>query len=868
MLPAAGFAAAVQSTPLNHGWEFRQATDLNHGTAHDKWYPATVPGDIPLDLIDNKLISDPQYRVDGNNPKWITEANWEYRTTIQANAALLNRNHLELVFHGIDTCAQVFLNGNLLLSPGNMFRTYRVDAKPYLKTGSNELLVRINAPMTCAEANAAKDLWQKQIKVKVKQYLRKAAVNWNTVGLWRPVTLEAWDDARIADLYIEQPDITPQAAHLLARVEVDSSAETPATVNVEYSLNGKKTTVRQALNLHPGVNVAQLPVNIAHPELWYPAGYGAQPLYQFTASVSIHGAVQDTSKVRTGLRSVELRQQPDQWGRSFEFVVNGIPIFIKGADITPISKFFNDATPQRIRSTLQSVKDANMNMVRVWGGGIYKPNQFFETADELGIMVWEDFMFYNPWFPGNYEFKQDVRAEVIDQLKRLRNHPSLVLWCGNNEEENNYLMDSIRNNATGTLVDPMGRLQMWTDYLTVFSGLIPTLVARYDSTVPYWPSSPSGDYGETKDKNYWILEEGDDVGGNQEFGDTHDYTIGASTPYGMPRLPFSVELDRHYRFVSEYGFVAFPGLQTVKTYTTADQRKKMFSSFVDGTGRWNQTIHDYMWQYYGMPKNLADMIYGSQLLQAEFVKMYAEHLRRDRPRSMGSLYWDLNNDFARATPAYGSLDYDGRWKALHYYARRFYAPILVSPRVKDGALFISVVSDKTKPVEATLRLRIMKFDGTVLKAQTEHLTIPPLSSTVDLKIPSQPYANPETIAAMDLTVDGKRVSSNLAYFVPVNEIHLPTPKIESHWTQTGGKFELRLTSNVLARTVDVSFGDTDAKVSDNFFDLLPNEPVTITIESKADLSQLEKNLKLISVADAFQPDSVWKASTENTPAAK
>ena len=260
--------------------------------------------------------------------------------------------------------------------------------------------------------------------------------------------------------------------------------------------------------------------------------------------------------MRTGLRSVELRQDADQWGRSFEFVVNGIPIFAKGADVVPLDKFPNATTVERTRAILQSVKDANMNMIRIWGGGYYETQEFYEICDELGIMVWQDFMFYNPWQPGNYPFKQDIAAEVTDQLKRLRNHPSMVLWCGNNEEENNFLQDSVN-------VTPMARLQMWTDYLTVFSGIIPTLVARYDPATPYWPSSPSGDYAETKDKNYWVLEDGDDVGGNEEFGDTHDYTIGTSMMI-MPRLPFSSEEDRHYRFVSEYGFESFPDMQTIE----------------------------------------------------------------------------------------------------------------------------------------------------------------------------------------------------------------------------------------------------------------------------------------------------------------
>src|SRR6185437_1250358 len=261
-------------------------------------------------------------------------------------------------------------------------------------------------------------------------------------------------------------------------------------------------------------------------------------------------------------------------------------------------------------------------------------------------------------------------------------------------------------------VTQMARLQMWTDYLTVFSGIIPTLVARYDPATPYWPSSPSGDYAETKEKNYWVLEDGDDVGGNEEFGDTHDYTIGSSIDI-MPRLPFSSEEDRHYRFVSEYGVESLPSLPTFDAFTPAQYRDRLAASIL-ATYKKENPFHDYMLQYYGEPKDFPSLIYGSQILQAEFTKLVAEHLRRDRLRTMGSLFWDLNDDHWHWASSMSSINYDGSWKALQYYARRFYSPLLVSSRVKDGALAVSVVSDKTAPVQANLRVRMMKFDGTVL----------------------------------------------------------------------------------------------------------------------------------------------------------
>ena len=295
---------------------------------------------------------------------------------------------------------------------------------------------------------------------------------------------------------------------------------------------------------------------------------------------------------------------------------------------------------------------------------------------------------------GNYSFKQNVAQEVEDQLKRLRNHPSIVLWCGNNEQENNFLQDSLH-------VSQIARLQMWQDYLTVFSGIIPTLVARYDPGAAYWPSSPSGNYEETKAMNYRVLEDGDDVGGNEEFGDTHDYSVWTSTNL-MPRVPFSSEEDRHYRFVSEYGFQSMPEMRTIDAFTLPEDRTSTSTPVMtvhqkDPAGY--ATMLDYIRQYYGQPRDFSSLVYASQVVQAEFIKVVAEHLRRDRPRTMGSIFWQLNDCWPVVSPS--SIDYYGRWKALQYYARRFYSPLLVSSRLKDGSLNVSVVSDETTPTTAS-----------------------------------------------------------------------------------------------------------------------------------------------------------------------
>ena len=861
-------AAGNQTIELNSGWKFRQVTQDTSAVAAN-WLPAQVPGDVHLDLLRNKLIPEPFYRDNEAKLQWIENKDWEYATSFPVAAELLQRRNLEMVFDGLDTCAQVYVNANLVLSSDNMFRTYRVNVKPYLKAGVNQVRVVFPSPIGCAEKIAAKDPWQPDTHTPVKDYIRKATYEYGwdwaprflTSGIWQPVKLEAWDQAHISDLSVRQLDVTAQTAHTLAQVEVTSSVETAATIHVSYALNGKPAISSQQAELHPGVNHIDLPITINHPALWYPAGYGSQPIYQFHADLSINGAVQDARDVKTGLRSVVLRREPDQWGRTFEFVVNGIPVFAKGANVVPFDSFPSRVTEAQMRQVLQSAKDANMNMVRVWGGGYYPSDTFYDLCDELGIMVWQDFMFGNPWMPGTYPFKQNVAQEVTDQLKRLRNHPSLVLLCGNNEQENNFMQDSNH-------VSHLARLQMWTDYLTVFSGIIPTLVAQYDPAIAYWPSSPSADYEETKNRNYWVLEAGDDVGGNEESGDTHDYSVGTSNRT-RPRVPFSTELDRHYRFVSEYGYQALPDMRTIESFTLPEDRTSVatpvMASHEKGGNGYN-TIHDYMVQYFGQPKNLASLVYGSQIVQAEFIKLVAEHLRGDRPRTMGSIYWQLNDCWPVVSSA--SVDYYGRWKALQYYARRFYAPLLVYPLVKDGTLHVQIVSDKTQPMNGTLRMRIMKFDGTVLNEKTEKVVIPPLSAQMYIQGPVENFVkldgiDPATVFVVtELTVDGKKVSTNLAYLVPMEKVQLPSAQIESRWTGANGSYDLHLSSKVLARSVQVSFGSDDAQLSDNYFDIFPGESVDIHVTSKQSLSQLQGDLKFMSVADAFTRTSVesplWK----------
>jgi len=878
-ISASAIPIQKQVVPLTSGWEFHQlltgpvvqsATPSSNDAS--QWHPAVVPGCVHLDLLRNKLIPDPFYRDNEAKLQWIENADWEYRTTIQATPALLAQKNIDLVFEGLDAYAKVYLNDKLVLTADNMFREWRGSVKSDLKPGANSLRVVFPSPIKAASEIAANDPWRERTHVEPKTYIRKAAYEYGwdwgprfvTSGIWRPARLEGWNTARISNVHLQQLDVSPSVAHLLAEVEVTAADSGNANVVVEYDLaTGKHSDASRTVQLQPGVNHVTLPIDIASPQLWYPAGYGAQPIYKFNVQLKMGKQVQDDSTARTGLRSVVLRREPDQWGRSFEFVINGIPVFGKGADVIPFDSFPTRVTTQQYRQVLQSAVDANMNMIRHWGGGYYETDEFYDLCDELGIMVWQDFMFGNDWQPGTYDWKLNVAAEAEHQLKRLRDHPSIVLWCGNNETEA-ALAWKDRDKLPADV-----RYQMWQDYLTTFSGILAAAVNRYAPETPYWPSSPSADYEQLSD--------------NYQSGDMHDWSVWHG------RVPFTDYEKHNPRFMTEYGFQSFPAMRTVETFTIPEDRINIFTPVMlahQKNTAGNAIIRDYMLRDYPQPKDFASFLYASQVLQAEGIKIGAEHLRRNRPRTMGSIYWQLNDCWPVAS--WSSLDYYGRWKALHYYARRFYAPILVSPHQEAGNVAVYIVSDKTSPTVATLRVRILSFDGAVLSDKSQPVQIAPLSSKVYLTLPMLDITNlpncdlGKVFAVTDLLVDNKLLSSNELFFVPKKDVQLPQAKIESTLTlgapplspavgdrvesnasTSGSIYILHLSAPVLARSVYVSFGNIDAKPADNFFDLLPGQAIDLPITSAASLDELRSNMRVISLTDAFAPHEAQVSAAAN-----
>jgi beta-mannosidase len=632
-------------------------------------------------------------------------------------------------------------------------------------------------------------------------------------------------------------------AKLTAEVEIESDKSTTATVIFQHfqgtELEGKASTDGSVTaTLDSGTNHVSFPIRITNPSLWFPVGYGPQSRYTFSVVVKAAKSTEASATLKTGLRSVELRRELDDIGKSFYFIVNGIPVFAKGADMIPFDSFPTRVTTETHRYILQSARDAHMNMVREWGGGLYEPDDFYDIADELGIMVWQEFMFGGDMIPGDPAFQDNVRHEAIDQVKRLRDHPSIVLWCGNNEVETGWLHWGDRQWFRDT--QPYGVSQrVWQDYMVMFADILKTVVHDYADPVPYTPSSPSAGFDFPPD--------------DDRYGDMHYWMVWHAL------APPTDYLKVKPRFMAEFGFQSFPEMRTIRTFAKPedlDIRSTVMQSHQKNHGG-NERILTYMLREYSEPKDFASFVYLSQVQQAEVIKLGSEHLRRSRPRTMGSLYWQLNDCWPVAS--WASIDYYGRWKALQYYARRFYDDVLVSPYEHDGKVEIYVVSDKLQPLSGKVHVRLMDFSGNVLSEKSQDVQIPAASSSIyltldenDLFADSSKTNRDRDFLVVDLEVGGKQVSRNEVFFDITHNLELTvSPKIEASVTKSADGYAITLKSPVLARSAYVSFGDLDAPLSDNYFDLLPGETVTVNVKSTSSLDQLQAAMKVISLTDAF-----------------
>jgi beta-mannosidase len=860
LMATAAHAASPTSLALDMGWEFRLVPNDVQAAQHAdavQWHSAQVPGSVHTDLLAAGLVPDPYVGAAEAGLQWIGLAQWEYRTTFDVDAATLRRAHTDLVFDGLDTFAHVELNGTKLLDADNAFRTWRVPVRARLRT-HNTLRIVFDSPIARLSpavqamphklaGNYPSPYGDEPKDAMTGNFVRKPGYHYGwdwgpryvTAGVWRGVKLESWEVLRVDDFNVRQRNLSDESARLDAELQVDSGRADALTLQIDVrDPDGNSVaSARQTAKLKAGTNQIVAPITIAHPRRWWPNGYGEQTLYTFSARLADAKGVQADLSWRTGLRSLELRRDQDASGQGFTFVVNGVPIFAKGANVIPFDAFparvpAARALDGRVRRVLESAVAANMNMLRSWGGGYYESDGFFDLADELGLMIWQDFMFGGGTPPAyDPQFRANALAEARDNVRRLRNHPSLVLWNGNNEEETAWKDWGIGKQLTKD--DPTFARKVWDGYVQLFGHDLREVVAQEGNGVPYWSSSPSNDLAAKAN--------------DSDNGDKHYWEV-----WGGPAKPAQAYLDETPRFMSEFGLQSWPSLRTIKTIARPEDLAigspvlRAHQKFMAGDG--DSRLMLYVAREYGAPRDFADFVYLSQLMQAEGIELAALHHRASRPRTMGSLYWQLNDVWPGAS--WSSIDFYGNWKPLQFHARRFFAPLALAAQRHDGKTRATLISDRMTPVAAQWRMTLLDFAGKHLREESHDVTLAPLGATdvadfVDAELLRG--ADPKrTAAAFELWVDGKRASRNVVYFDAAKNLALRDPQLRAELLRDGDDYRLTLAAKSVARGVWIDFGETDAELSDNALTLLPGESVTLRVHASGALDDLRRALKLRS----------------------
>ena len=822
-------AVELNVMDLTGQWQVRQP-------GGDRSFDARVPGCIHTDLMHNGVIEDPFYRENEVDVQWVSETAWIYERTFDVPASLIERQRVLLICDGLDTFATLTLNGKRLARTDNQFRTWQFDVGPALRQGENTLSIRFDSPIAYQEARNREHPLKSPKNVphehEGRSYVRKSQSNYGwdwgpalpTCGIWKPLRLVAFDTARLTGVAVQQHH-SRRRVELGLAVELDRLQRSDLTAHCTVSLGGK--VCAQAENSGRGQTI-ELAAAVTDPRLWWPNGMGEQPLYDVEVELrDADGHVLDRLSRRIGLRTLHVRRRNDQWGESFEFVVNGTPFFAKGANWVPIDQFPAGASRDRYCELLSDAADAHMNMLRVWGGGIYEDDIFFDLCDELGICVWQDFMFACAAYPADEAFLAGIEAEAEDNVRRLRHHASLALWCGNNELEMFIL-------RSGSMKEE--------DYKGIFDKLLPDVVRRLDPQHDYWPCSPHSPHGDRNDHS------------NQKWGDAHLWAVWHG------RQPFEWYRTSFPRFCSEFGFQSFPEPQTVATYTEPRDRN-VTSPVMEHHQRsriGNTVIMQYMLDWFRMPTSFEDSLWVSQILQALGIKYAVEHWRRNMPRCMGALYWQLNDVWPVAS--WASIDSYGSWKALHHEARRFFAPVLVSaeedPQTQKIALHVS--NDTGERFKGTLTCSMLTVDGTLLDETDYPVSVGARTSKRVRVLNARKVVDAVGVRNLLVWVELKKgkqvVSRNLAALAKPKAFDLRNPAIRTTVKKTSkNRFAVRLEAKKPALYAWLSLKGENAHFSDNFLHLCPGRPVEIQLDvtHAAKLKDIRDRLDVRSLVDTY-----------------
>ena len=815
-------------------WSFRDVS------RRSIWRTAVVPGCVHQDLLRHRLLPDLFWGTNEAAVQWVGEHDWEYRASFTVAPALLAEEVVELVADGLDTVATLTLNGQEVARVDNMFTGYRWDVRAWLRPGRNELRVLFgNAPeylRTHRPGHTPPVEFNDPVGGCTRIRKQQCQFGWDwgprliTAGIWRDLRLEGWSGNRLAAIRVTQTH-TPAGPVLLDLAP--ELARPAASVSLAWGLSLDGELVHEG----EGSRIV-----VTAPQLWWPNGQGAQPLYELAVVATQDGREIGRWSRRLGLRTIVLDRHADQWGESFQFVVNGRPVFAKGANWIPAHSLPAGLTRADYARDLVAAAQAHMNMIRVWGGGIYESEDFYDLCDELGLLVWQDFMLACSLYPADPAFQESVRAEAAFQIVRLRHRACLALWCGNNE----VYGCNAHHLATHAAA--------WADYEALFHQVLPAALAAHDGATPYWPSSP------------WRGRPGAEYELGVERGDTHYWDV-----WHARKSVQEYEL-RPFRFCSEYGMQSYVSPETQATFCPPDDGN-VFGPTMENHQKnrfGNQIILDYVSRRYRFPKDQEALIYLSQVNQAHCMQVGTEFYRRSTPRCMGALYWQLNDCWPVAS--WSSIEFTGRWKALHHVARRFFAPALVSAQVLGEettvtgnyrrstlhAVELYTVYDAPTPAAGLLRWDLFHLDGRLLLGGSQRVALRSGESvrqrTLDLAQPLAQHGPDHVYLRLALDLDGVCVSEDTVFLAAPRFLALPKAKT---------KVTLRLLSptQALCTFQSSAFQHRFAfelpglahHATDNWFDLYPHEKKEVLVElaHPATKAQLQKKLRYRSLVDSY-----------------
>jgi beta-mannosidase len=813
---------------LNGKWNMKQ-------TDESTWIDAMVPGSVYNDLLTAGLIEDPFYRENEYEALEISKNDFEYFREFSVDGAMLSHDWVVLRCEGLDTLCDLFVNGSKVIEACNMHRTYEADVKNLLIEGVNTVHAIFRSPVVyCLEKQRKNPLISSKDALPGISHLRKAHCmsgwDWGPklpdMGIWRSISIFCFDSARIDDVYITQK-------HMPSKVSVDIRADLEKWGGGEITVLAQMTTPDGNV-LEQTVTTAacceHLLFDIENPELWWPNNLGSQPLYAVKVTLKKASHELDEKSLRIGLRTLTVKREKDEYGESFALTVNGTPFFAMGADYIPEDNILSRCGRQRSERLIKSCVAANFNTLRVWGGGFYPEDYLYDLCDEYGLIVWQDLMYACGIYEFSDDFKENITHETVDNMKRLRHHASLGLWCGNNEMEWEWL-----TNGWSETCSP--RLKV--DYVKMFEVLLPGIAKEIDPETFYWPASPSSG-GCFDDPN------------DEKRGDMHYWDVWHG------QKPFTAYRDIYPRFMSEFGLQSFPGLKTVKTFTLPEDRN--IFSYVMESHQKNSTCNGkilyYISENYKIPKNFDALLYASQMIQAEGLRYGVEHWRRHRGRCMGAVYWQLNDCWPVAS--WSSIDYFGRWKALHYAAKRFFAPVLVSA-CEEGVCVSLHVSNETKlDVLGRLSWELMDSFCNVIEKDEMECSIDSFSTKECVNLNFSSNLNTKAklrnrFMEYRFEKGGEVISRGTVFFVKSKHFEFKDPRIGVKFCDAGDRYLIDVIAKAFAKFVELDLRNEDAVFSDNYFDLTVSQPRRIEL-LKSDLS---KQLSLEELNEQLTAHSLY-----------